>query len=51
MNFKCDELCIHLKEGCETGREDGLCDKPDIYKEYGDVIDNLYEHQQQERYG
>lgn len=39
--FPCNSLCIHyVKKECIT-EVLPLCDKPDDYKEVGDVIDNL----------
>ena len=41
--FKCDSLCIHyMEKDCHTeDKKTGLCDRPDEYREVGDVADAL----------
>jgi len=39
---KCDSPCIHhVNKDCITEDEDGLCDRPDEYKEIGDVTEEV----------
>ena len=41
--YKCDSLCIHyMDKDCITEDEKtGLCDRPDEYREVGDVADAM----------
>lgn len=42
--YKCDALCIrYMNKDCITEDEDGdgNCDRPDEYREVGDVADSL----------
>lgn len=42
--LQCDSLCIRfMNKDCCTEREDGICDRPDEYREIGDVADALNE--------
>ena len=49
--MKCfeDNCWKFMQKECQTEREDGICDRPDEYKEYGDVIDNAYERMIQDK--
>ncbi len=39
---KCDSPCIHhVNKDCITEDEDGLCDRPDEYKEIDDVAEEV----------
>ncbi len=39
---KCGSPCInHLNNDCITDDEDGLCDRPDEYKEIGDIAEEV----------
>lgn len=41
-SYKCDSSCIHhVNKDCITEDEDGLCDRPDEYKEIGDVAEEV----------
>ncbi len=50
--YKCfEDNCIRFMEKeCGTEREDGFCDKPDDYREYGDVIGAAKEAAEDEKY-
>jgi len=52
MSWKCDEdNCVRfMNKECQTKREDGVCDQPDMYLEYGDLIDRTYERMREMRY-
>ena len=42
--YTCDHLCVrYMERECVTERDDEICDQPDMYREIGDVIDNLKE--------